>query len=92
MHRYIEVRVPDLGDFDEVEIIDVLVKKGDSVKLDDPLITLESDKATMDIPSSAAGEIKDVKVSVGERVAVGTLIVLLASATTSDNTSDNTSQ
>ncbi len=84
MHKYIEVRVPDLGDFDEVEIIDVLVKKGDSVKLDDPLITLESDKATMDIPSSAAGEIKDVKVSVGERVAAGTLIVLLAA--------DNTSQ
>ena len=76
--------MPDLGDFDEVEIIDVLVKKGDSVKLDDPLITLESDKATMDIPSSAAGEIKDVKVSVGERIAVGTLIVLLAA--------DNTSQ
>ena len=62
----------------------MLVKKGDSVKLDDPLITLESDKATMDIPSSAAGEIKDVKVSVGERVAAGTLIVLLAA--------DNTSQ
>lgn len=78
MDKLIEVRVPNLGDFDDVEIIDVLVKKGDSVKLDDPLITLESDKATMDIPSTAAGEITEVKVSVGERVAAETLIMLVA--------------
>jgi pyruvate dehydrogenase E2 component (dihydrolipoamide acetyltransferase) len=72
-----EVTVPDLGDFSEVPVIEVHVQAGDVVAAEDPLITLESDKATMDIPSPAAGTVRELKVSVGDRVDVGTLILLL---------------
>ncbi|MBA1146772.1 dihydrolipoyl dehydrogenase [Ectothiorhodospiraceae bacterium WFHF3C12] len=69
-----EIKVPDIGDFDEVDIIEVLVKPGDTVNVEDSLITLESDKATMEVPSPVAGTIKEVKVSVGDKVAEGSVI------------------
>ena len=73
----IEVKVPDIGDFKDVPVIEVLVKPGDAVKAEDSLVTLESDKATMDVPSPAAGVVKEVKVKVGDKVAEGTLVLLL---------------
>jgi len=69
-----EIKVPDIGDFDEVDVIEVLVKTGDAVNAEDSLITLESDKATMEVPSPFAGTIKEVKVSVGDKVAEGSVI------------------
>ncbi len=63
----IEVNVPDIGDFKDVPVIEVFVKPGDTVKAEDPLVTLESDKATMDVPSPAAGTVKDVRVKVGDK-------------------------
>ena len=76
----IEVVVPDIGDVDEVAVIEVFVKPGDSVKVEQSLITVESDKASMEIPSSHAGVVKDVKVKVGDKVKQGTLIALLQGA------------
>jgi pyruvate dehydrogenase E2 component (dihydrolipoamide acetyltransferase) len=76
----LEVRVPDLGDFKDVEVIDVLVKDGDTVGLETPLVTLETDKATMDVPSSAAGTVAKVHVVKGARVNAGDVVVTLAGA------------
>ncbi len=73
----IEVLVPDIGDFDEVAVIEVMVKVGDAIKLEQSLITVESDKAAMEIPSSHAGVVKDVRVKVGDKVAKGSLVVVL---------------
>src|SRR5262245_7365550 len=73
----IEVKVPDIGDFKDVPIIEVLVKPGDKVKPEDPLVTLESDKATMDIPSPAAGTVKELKAKVGDKVSDGSLLLTL---------------
>ena len=73
-----EVKVPDIGDFKDVAIIDIHVKVGDAVNAEDPLITLESDKAAMDVPAPSAGTIRQVLVKVGDRVSKGTPIVLLA--------------
>src|SRR3954454_8776599 len=73
----IEVKVPDIGDFSDVPVIEVMVHPGDTVAEEDPLITLESDKATMDVPSPAAGKISELKVSVGDTVSEGTLILTL---------------
>jgi pyruvate dehydrogenase E2 component (dihydrolipoamide acetyltransferase) len=72
-----EVKVPDIGDFPDVAIIEVHVHAGDAVNEGDPLITLESDKATMDIPAPGGGLIKDVLVKLGDRVSEGTPIVVL---------------
>lgn len=72
-----EVRVPDLGDFKNVEVIDVLVKPGDRIELDTPLLTLETEKATMDVPSTAAGVVKSLALKKGDRVSKGALIGLL---------------
>ncbi|BAV33123.1 dihydrolipoamide acetyltransferase [Sulfuricaulis limicola] len=80
MPKTLEVKIPDIGDFTEVAVIEVMVKPGDTLKPEDPLITLESDKATMDVPSPAAGKVKDVKLKVGDKVAQGTLILLLETA------------
>ena len=76
----IEIKVPDIGDFKDVPVIEVHVKPGDVVKVEDPLVTLESDKATMDVPSPAAGKIAAVKVKVGDKVAEGTLVATLEAA------------
>ena len=72
-----DVIVPDIGDFEDVEIIEVFVKPGDAVNVEDPLITLESDKATMEVPSSDAGTIETVLVKVGDRISAGTAVVRL---------------
>ena len=76
----IDVLVPDIGDFDEVAVIEVFVKPGDSIKVEQSLITVESDKASMEIPSSHAGVVKDLKVKVGDKVKKGTLIAVLRGA------------
>ena len=80
MSPTVEVKVPDIGNFTDVPIIEVLVKPGDTVKAEDPLITLESDKATMEVPSPAAGTVREIKVQVGDKVSEGTLVLLLDSA------------
>jgi dihydrolipoamide dehydrogenase len=79
-----ELRVPDLGDVTDVAVIDVLVRAGDRVEVDTPLVTLESDKATMDVPSTAAGVVATVAVKAGDRVTSGSLVATLLAATTAD--------
>jgi len=76
----IEVKVPDIGDFKDVPVIEVLVKPGDIVGVEDPLVTLESDKATMDVPSPAAGKVVEVHVKVGDRVSQGARVIVLEAA------------
>lgn len=76
----LDVRVPDLGEFSDVEIVEVLVKAGDSVRAEQTLITLETDKAAMEVPSPAAGKIVELKVGQGERVSTGDLIAVLEAA------------
>jgi pyruvate dehydrogenase E2 component (dihydrolipoamide acetyltransferase) len=73
----IEVKVPDIGDFKDVPVIEVLVKPGDAVKKDDSLITLESDKATMEVPAPSSGTVKDIRVKVGDKVSEGVAILTL---------------
>ena len=73
----VEVRVPDIGDFKDVVVIEVLVKPGDAVKVEQSLLTVESDKASMEIPSSAAGVLKELKVKVGDKVNIGDLVAIL---------------
>ena len=74
----VEVQVPDIGDFKDVEVIELMVKPGDTVKVDQSLVTVESDKASMEIPSSHAGVVKELKVKVGDKVSKGTLVLTLA--------------
>jgi pyruvate dehydrogenase E2 component (dihydrolipoamide acetyltransferase) len=73
----VEVKVPDIGDYKNIPVIEVLVKPGDSVNAEDPLLTLESDKATMEVPSPVAGVIKELKVKVGDKVSEGVLVLTL---------------
>jgi pyruvate/2-oxoglutarate dehydrogenase complex dihydrolipoamide acyltransferase (E2) component len=73
----IDVNVPDIGDFKDVPVIEVLVKPGDSVNPEDPLVTLESDKATMEVPSTAAGVVKELKVKVGDEVSEGAVVAVI---------------
>ena len=73
----VEIKVPDIGDFKEVEVIELLVKPGDTVKAEQSLITVESDKASMEIPSSHAGIVKELKVKIGDKVTEGSLILML---------------
>lgn len=80
MSNVIEIKVPDIGDFSEVEVIELLVAPGDTVKEEQSLITVESDKASMEIPSSATGVVKDIKVKVGDKVAEGSVILTLEAA------------
>jgi len=77
MGQRVEVQVPDIGDFKDVEVIEVLVKPGDTVKPEQSLITVESDKASMEIPSSAGGVVKELKVKLGDKVSQGSLVVVL---------------
>jgi dihydrolipoamide dehydrogenase len=76
----VEIKVPDIGDFDEVSVIEVLVKAGDTVKPEQSLVTVESDKASMEIPSSAGGVVKELKVKLGDKVKQGTVLLLLEAA------------
>jgi pyruvate dehydrogenase E2 component (dihydrolipoamide acetyltransferase) len=80
MGQLVEVQVPDIGDFKDVEVIEVLVKPGDAVTKEQSLITVESDKASMEIPSSAAGVVKELRVKLGDKVAQGSIVLLLDSA------------
>jgi pyruvate dehydrogenase E2 component (dihydrolipoamide acetyltransferase) len=73
-----EVRIPDIGDFKDVPVIEIFVKPGDSVKAEDPLLALESDKATMEVPAPLAGIVRDIKVQVGDRVSEGVIVLSLA--------------
>ena len=77
MAENISVRVPDLGDFKSVDVVEVLVRVGDTVALETPLLTLETDKATMDVPSSAAGRVRAVLVKAGDKVSAGSAVVEL---------------
>ncbi|HQR10092.1 MAG TPA: dihydrolipoamide acetyltransferase, partial [Casimicrobiaceae bacterium] len=80
----IEVKVPDIGDFKDIPVIEIFVKAGDTVKAEDSLISLESDKATMDVPAPAAGVVKDLKLKLGDKVSEGTLILTLDAAETGE--------
>jgi pyruvate dehydrogenase E2 component (dihydrolipoamide acetyltransferase) len=73
----VEVKVPDIGDFKEVEVIELMIKVGDTVKVDQSLVTVESDKASMEIPSSHAGVVKEIKVKIGDKIAEGALLVIV---------------
>lgn len=78
MSNLVDVKVPDIGDFTEVPVIEVFVKPGDSVKAEEPLIALESDKATMEVPAPLSGVVQEVRVKVGDKVSEGSIIVALA--------------
>ena len=80
MSQIVEVKVPDIGDFDTVPVIELFVKAGDTIKVDDAICTLESDKATMDVPSSHAGVIKEVLVKVGDKVGEGAVLIKVEAA------------
>ena len=73
----LEIKVPDIGDFDEVTVIELLVKVGDSIKVDQSLLTVESDKASMEIPSSGAGVVKAIAVKLGDKVKQGSVVLSL---------------
>jgi pyruvate dehydrogenase E2 component (dihydrolipoamide acetyltransferase) len=78
----VEVKVPDIGDFTDIPVIEILVKPGDTVKKEDSLISLESDKATMEVPSTHAGVVKELKVKLGDKVSMGSLVLLLEESAT----------
>jgi pyruvate dehydrogenase E2 component (dihydrolipoamide acetyltransferase) len=73
MSQIVEIKVPDIGGHDNVDVIDVAVKVGDTIAVDDTLITLETDKATMDVPADVAGVVKEVKINVGDKVSEGSV-------------------
>ena len=75
-----EVKVPDIGDFKDVAVIEVLVKPGDTVKVEQSLVTVESDKASMEIPSTHAGVVKEVKIKVGDKVSEGSVLLTIEAA------------
>ena len=75
-----DILVPDIGDFDSVDVIEVLVSPGDTVDVESPLITLESDKATMDVPSPVAGTVTEVRIAVGDQVSQGSLVAVVTGA------------
>ena len=77
MVNAIEVKVPDIGEFKNIPVIEVLVKPGDTVNAEDPLVTLESDKATMDVPSPAAGVVREIRLKVGDKVSQCSLILTM---------------
>ena len=80
------ISVPDIGDFKDVEVIEVLVKPGDKVNKDDPIVTIESDKSSLEIPSPYTGEIKDLKVKIGDKVSEGTVLATIVNGQTSSTT------
>src|SRR5688500_10512955 len=73
----VEIPVPDIGDFSDVPVIEVHVNPGDTVAVDDPLVTLESDKATMDVPSPSAGTVSELRIAVGDSVSQGTVLMVV---------------
>jgi pyruvate dehydrogenase E2 component (dihydrolipoamide acetyltransferase) len=81
----IDVKVPDIGDFKDIPVIEIFVKPGDTVKAEDSLVSLESDKATMDVPAPSAGVVKELKLKLGDKVSEGTLILTLESTATGES-------
>ena len=80
MSQVIEIKVPDIGDYKDVPVIEVLVKPGDTIEKEQSIVVLESDKATMDVPSSHAGVVKEVRVKVGDTLSEGSVVVILQGA------------
>ena len=80
MSQTVEVKVPDIGDFSDIPVIEICVKVGDTIAIDDALVTLESDKATMDVPSSVAGVVKEIKVAMGDRLSQGAVVAMVEAA------------
>ena len=80
MSELIEVKVPDIGDFKDVPVIEVFVKPGDAIKVDDPICTLESDKAAMEVPSNVAGIVKEVVIQLGTKVSEGVVLIRVEAA------------
>ena len=78
------ISVPDIGDFKDVEVIEVLVKPGDRVNKNDPIVTIESDKSSLEIPSPSSGEIKDLKVKIGDKVSEGSILATIENGQTSE--------
>ena len=74
----IDIRVPDIGDFKDVPVIEIFVKVGDTVKAEDPLVSLESDKATMDVPAPLGGVVQEIRVKIGDKVSEGSVILALS--------------
>ncbi|MES2635999.1 MAG: dihydrolipoyl dehydrogenase [Pseudomonadota bacterium] len=89
MSNLVDVLVPDIGNFDSVDVIEVLIKVGDTVAFDDSLITVESDKASMDIPSSHAGVVKEIKIKVGDKVAKGSAILVVETEAAANTSTQN---
>ena len=77
MNNLIDVKVPDIGDFADIPVIEILVKVGDTIKKEDSLVSLESDKATMEVPSTHAGVVKELKVKLGDKVSMGSVVLVL---------------
>ena len=77
MASLIDIKIPDIGEFHDVDVVEVMVKPGDHISVDDSLITIESDKATMEVPSPQAGIVKSVKVKLGDKVSEGSAIIEL---------------
>ena len=80
MNPLVEVKVPDIGDFKDVPVIEIFVKPGDAIKVEDPIITLESDKASMEVPSTVAGKVSEVKIQIGDKVSEGSLLITVEAA------------
>ena len=90
MSQLIEIKVPDIGDYKDVPVIEVHIKPGDTIEKEQSLVTLESDKATMDVPSSHSGVVKEVKVKVGDSISEGSIVLLLEGSEAPINTAANT--
>ena len=84
-----QILVPDIGDFENVEIIEILVKQGDEIKINDPLITLESDKSSVEVPSTEEGIIDKLNVKVGDKVSKGDIILSINSESKNENNSES---
>ena len=82
--------VPDIGDFENVEIVEVLVKAGDNIKKNDPIVTLESDKSSVEVPSTYDGKVENVNVKIGDKVSKGDLLITLKSSTQEEKTNIET--
>jgi len=87
MNPLVEVKVPDIGDFKDVPVIEIFVKPGDTIEVEDPIITLESDKASMEVPSTVAGKVAEVKIQLGDSVSEGSLLILVEAAASDSNSS-----
>jgi len=83
MSQLIEVKVPDIGDYSDIPVIEICVAVGDTIKVDDALVTLESDKATMDVPSSVAGVVREIRVALGDRISEGRVVAIIEAAAAS---------